>query len=192
MNPQAVTKPSPVTDWNAADAARSAPRPGIWSRIALPSKSQARRALREAGARRLQEGEHPRFRNLADGLAASGSYGSPDLWMIEQGGPNALSCRLERPVVALTQSLLQTFTRTEIEAVVAHCLVRNRVAGKRGVKVGYDDDVRAAALTRYPPALVAALRKAESYTGRYAGFYLVADGPTHRSVDDRIAALLDL
>lgn len=183
---------APVHDWNASDAARTAPRAGLLSRLALPAKLSARKALKELGARRLSSGDRPRFRNLAEGLAARASSGPPDLWVIENGGPNALSCRLERPVVAVTESLLDEYTRTEIEAVVAHCLVRNRVAGRKGVAVGYDDDVRAVALTRFPPALVAALRKAEPYRGRYGAFYLVADGPTHRPVTDRVEALLDL
>ncbi|HWC13060.1 MAG TPA: hypothetical protein VG929_00520 [Actinomycetota bacterium] len=183
---------TPVHDWNASDAARTAPRAGFLSRLGLPPKLSARKALKEAAAHRLPAGERPRFRNLAEGLAARASSGPPDLWVIETGGPNALTCRLERPVVAVTRSLLDEYTRTEIEAVVAHCLVRSRVAGRKGVAVGYDDDVRAVALTRFPPALVAALRKAEPYTGRYGAFYLVADGATHRPVADRVAALLDL
>lgn len=187
-----MTAQAPPHDWNAADAARLAPRLGVLAWVGLPPRIQARRALREAGARRLQTGEWPRFRNLADGLAERASSPPPDLWVIEDGGLNALSCRLERPVVAVTQSLLDGYTRTEIEAVVAHCLVRNRVAGRKGVRVGYDDDVRAAAMTRYPPALVAVLRKADAYEGRYAGFYMVADGPSHRPVEERVAALLDL
>lgn len=182
----------PVLDWNAPDARRAAPRPGVFSRLGLPPRFLAGRALKEAGARALGTGERERFRNLAEGLALKANTTAPDLWVIEEGGPNALSCRLERPVIAVSASLLDGYTRTEIEAVVAHCLARGRHAGKKGVVVGYDDDVRAVAMTRYPPALVAALRKAEPYRGRYGAFYLVAEGPTHRPLEERREALLDL
>lgn len=181
-----------VDDWNASDAARGVARPGILGRVGLPPRVHARRALKEAGARHLRDGEQPRFRNLAEGLAARASSGAPDLWLLTAGGPNAIGCRFDRPVVAVSESLLDLFTRTEIEAVVAHCLVRNRTAGRKGALVGYDDDVRAAALTRYPPALASAVQKAEPYRGRYGAFYFVAEGSTHRAVTERAEALLDL
>lgn len=180
-------------DWNAADADRGMTRPGLLARIKLTSvKAAARRALKESGARPMSDDEQPRFRNIADGLAERLSLGPVDLYVIDRAGDNALCCKLERPTIAATRTLLETYTRTEVEAVVAHCLVRFRTAGHRGVVVGSADDVRASALTRYPPALASAIEKAAPYRGRYAGFYLVADDPSHRPAADRVTAILDL
>jgi hypothetical protein len=181
---------TPINDWNAADADRHAKKPSLLGRIALAShRSMTNRALREAGARKVSGDEQPRLHNIASGLAERLRLGPVDLYVIDKGGPNALAGRTDRPVVAVTSSLLTTFARTELEAVVAHCLVRHRSAGRKGVPIGYSDDVRAVALTRYPPALIAAIRKAEPYTGRSAPFYLVGEGPTHRPVEERIEEL---
>lgn len=182
-----------VSDWNAADADKLVKKPSLLARMGFASqKALTRRALREAGARAVAGSEQPRFHNIASGLAQRLGLGPVDLYVIEGGGPNALAGRTDRPVVAASLSLLESFTRTELEAVVAHCLVRHREAGRRGVSVGYSDDVRAAALTRYPPALISALAKADAYKGRNASFFLVAQSPSHRSVEQRIEALGEL
>lgn len=182
-----------LNDWNAADAERALPRAGLLARIRVTSvRAAARRALKDSGARPIVGEEQPRLRNIADGIAERLAVGPVDLFVIESGGPNALCCKLERPTIAATTSLLETYARTEVEAVVAHCLVRHRSAGHRGVRVGFADDVRAAALTRYPPALAAAIEKADPYRGRFAPFYLVAEGPSHVPAADRVTALLDL
>ena len=182
-----------VEDWNAPEAERAVSRPRLLERVPLPTtKTRARRALREVGARPLEVNEHPRAENIVAGLAERVASGPVRLWVYDAQGPNALTCRLDRPVIATARSLLESYTGTEIEAVIAHCLVRNRAAGRKGIRIGFSDDVRAAALTRYPPALAAALRKAEPYEGRFAAFYMVAEGPTHRPVEERALALLDL
>jgi hypothetical protein len=182
-----------MNDWNAADADLKVPKPGLLARLSFTSpKSITKRALAEAEAGAISPEDEPRFANIAQGLAERLTFGGVDLYVIELGGPNALAGRAEKPVVAVTRSLLDNYARTELEAVVAHCLVRHRDAGRKGVRVGYADDVRAAALTRYPPALVAAIEKAHPYEGRFPGAYLVAAGPTHRPLQERIAALNDL
>jgi Zn-dependent protease with chaperone function len=182
----------PIDDWNALDAERGVRHPGWLARFRLASKSQARAALREVGAVTVDEGGEPRFRNLVAGLSAKLGLGPVDLFLYADGGPNAITGRVERPFVCAARSLVSTYTRTELEAVVAHCLVRHRQPPRRWIPVGYADDVRAVALTRFPPALVSALRKAEPYRGRSASFYLVAEGVTHRPLEARIEALLDL
>ena len=187
-----VATRSPVGDWNAADAERGVRHPGWLKRLRLASKSHARAALREAGATALGDDDEPRLRNLADGLGARLGLAHVDLYVYPKGGPNALAGRVERPFVCVARSLLETYTRTELEAVVAHCLIRRSEPARSWLPIGYSDDVRAAALTRFPPALVSAITKAEPYTGRFAAFYLVAEGPTHRPTDERAAALLDL
>lgn len=188
-----VTTHTTLDDWNAADADRVGPKVGLLGRLAFGSgKGLTRRALRDAGAQPVPGSKVPRLHNIAAGLAERLKLGPVDLYVIATGGPNALAGRIDRPCVAVTQSLLDDYTRTELEAVVAHCLVRHRDAGRKGVRVGYSDDVRAVALTRYPPALVAAIRKADPHRGSYGGFYLVADGPTHRPAAERVEALEDL
>ncbi|MEA2453623.1 MAG: heat shock protein HtpX [Actinomycetota bacterium] len=184
---------SVVRDWNASDADRYIKKPSVLQRISLTSqKSLTRRALKEAGARPIAGSDAPRLHNIASGLGERLGLGRVDLCLLSGDGANALSGRTDRPVVGVTRSLLDGYARTELEAIVAHCLVRHREAGRRGVLVGYSDDVRACALTRYPPALASAIEKAHAYKGRYASFYLVADGPTHRPVKERIEALGDL
>ncbi len=183
---------APIEDWNALDAERGVRHPGWLTRVRLASKSQARAALRDVGAVAVGDGEEPRFRNLADGLGTKLSLGPVDLFVYPRGGPNAITGRVERPYVCVARSLVSSCTRTELEAVVAHCLVRHRQPPRKWIPVGYADDVRAVALTRFPPALVSAIRSAEPYRGRFAAFYLVAEGPTHRPVDERVEALLDL
>jgi hypothetical protein len=106
----------------------------------------------------------------------------------------------------VTRSLLDSYTRTELEAVVAHCLLRLARSSLRreGLAaalgplarslcpvVGTPEDVRAVALTRYPPALAAAIRKATP--ARQGGlFYFVARPPWHEDPEARAAVLDDL
>lgn len=179
-------------DWNASDADRAVPKPGVLERIGrATSRLQGRRALRESGARPMSERESARFVNVVAGMAERVGAIVVETFLIERGGPNALVYKTDHPVIAVTRSLLDTYTRTEMEAVVAHCLVRAMLDHRR-TRIGYGDDVRAAALTRFPPALASAIQKAASYEGRHAPFYFVATGPSHRPAADRVAALADL
>ena len=136
--------------------------------------------------------EEARLDNVIGGLAERLALGPVEVYVIGGQGANAMSGRIDRPVVGVTRALLDTYARTELEAVVAHCLVRHKNAGRKGTVVGYSDDVRAVALTRYPPALASALEKATPYEGRHASHYLVAEGLTHRPVPERVTALNDL
>ena len=182
-----------VSDWNAADAEAKLKKPSLLARISLTStKSLMRRALADAAAARVEPSDEARLLNIVTGFSERLGLGGVDTYVIEGAGANALAGRTERPVVAVTRALLDGYARTELEAVVAHCLVRHKEAGKRGVTVGYSDDVRAVALTRYPPALVSAIEKAEPYRGRFAALYMVAEGPTHRPTNERAQALNDL
>ena len=147
-----------------------------------------------------------RFENLVRGLASQHGLPMPELLVIEEGGPNAVV--LTRPPrLAVTRSLLETFTRTELEAVAAHGLLRLRSSssgivqlaaalGRSGSRfaprVGYEDDVLAAALTRYPPALASAIAKSKPVEGSGGPFWFVAHDASHRHPTERIAALRDL
>ncbi|HET7482756.1 MAG TPA: hypothetical protein VFK89_07840, partial [Actinomycetota bacterium] len=79
-------------------------------------------ALRSTRARPVDETRFPRFVNVASGLARDLGIEMPRLFVIEKGEPNALVTRSRTPVIAMTTALLEGFTRTELEAVVAHCL----------------------------------------------------------------------
>ncbi len=164
--------------------------------------------LRMLKARRLPPGEAPRLQNISLGLARDLGVPPPDLYVIPAGGPNALVRNGGAGgVIAVTSALLDSFTRTELEAVVAHCLARlhsahfaysnlaarwSDLGAGLAPRVGLGDDVRAAALTRYPPALAAALGKTDARIKRYAPLWFAADAPSHEPVAVRIAALSDL
>lgn len=172
----------------------------------LWERAQGRLALRSCRARRLDAGKHPRVANLLKGLASDVGIDTPHAYVLDDGGPNALACRAGGPAVALSAPLLETYTRTELEAVIAHCVVRLREGGARGaarwcafgalggagIAVGVPEDAAAAEVTRYPPALASAIRRAEPRRGRFAPLFLVADHPSHEARDLRLRALEDL
>jgi hypothetical protein len=103
--------------------------------------------------------------------------------------------------------LLDTYSRTEQEAIAAHCLVRLRtghlffteLAARFGQatsrfapKVGEEDDIQAVAITRYPPGLARALKQAGPVQGTSACLWFAAHSSSHRPVAARIDALEDL
>ena len=164
--------------------------------------------LRRLGARPLAPDEGARLRNIAAGLAADLKVTTPELFLIDQGGANAwVRAGGTGGVMAVTAALLDGYTRTELEAVVAHCLTRihgpdfvysnlaarwSDLGAGLGPRVGEAHDGRAVALTRYPPGLAGALQKADGRIARYAPLWFVADAPSHQPVAERIAAVSDL
>jgi hypothetical protein len=130
--------------------------------------------------------------NMVAGLAADLSIPVPAICLLEGGGPNAFVIGGRKPRLGVTTTLLDTYTRTELEAVIAHCLGRI-VAGGRGAigPIHLSDDIRAAALTRYPPALAAAFRKAAPQPDRGgARWFVPADGAPE--AEERALEVLDL
>ena len=169
--------------------------------------NSGRGMLRREKAVRVKPGSSPRLENIVAGLAKQTRIPEPELWLISDAAPNALVCFTRRPAIAITSGLVDGYTRTELEAVVAHCYVRlaatatplartmlalSTVSPAFGVPVGDVDDVRAAAITRYPPALATAVTKAAPRRGRGAAFWFVADDGMHAAPEQRAAALLDL
>ena len=168
--------------------------------------AQPARLLRLSGARRAEPREQRRLVNLAQGLARDAGVGVPELWVTPSGPPNQFVCRSRgRAHLAVTAELLETFSRTELEAVIAHGLGRlrrpllveclssglgQRVPGAPPL-VGVPDDLWAVSLTRYPPALAAALDKA-GRPGRLSAFWFLAEGPTHEPRERRRALLDEL
>ncbi len=91
-----------------------------------PSRMWGTWVLRSVGARALEGGREPRLANLATGLARDLDTEAPRLYLISSGGPNALVVRASGSALAMATPMLERYTRTELEAVVAHCLVRLR------------------------------------------------------------------
>ena len=171
--------------------------------LALWVLAQPRRVVRLT---RAERSAHPRLVNLAEGLARQTGEPVPELWVVPSGRPNLFVSRWRRQGhLGLTAELLESFTRTELEAVVAHGLGRLRrsllaesfaasvgghIPGAPPL-VGVADDLWAVSATRYPPALASALEKAGP-PGPLAAFWLANDGPTHEPSTRRRALLEEL
>jgi hypothetical protein len=170
-------------------------------------RAQGARVLRAVGARAGRPDEIARLENLVQGLAGDLDIAPPNLLVTDEPGPNALVAKRSGHIVVVTADLARDFSRTELEAILAHCLVRIATdqvgtaqvglalgplgAGLRGV-TGTPEDVATAGLTRYPPALASAIEKCKARGGRFAALWFVADGPSHTPRDRRIADLRDL
>ena len=169
--------------------------------------SRSGSVLRQVGARPLDGTEAPRLVNLATGMAGDLGMAAPAVWVVEEGGPNALVGRSKTPVIAVTRALLESYTRTELEGVVAHCLLRldpsllRRATlaaslGEASGPLGSLDleaiDARATAFTRYPPGLAAAVEKADPRSGRSSSFWFVPDSGRLARKEHRTALLRDL
>jgi hypothetical protein len=160
---------------------------GVWWSTSAPA-----RALKSIGARPVGAGEQPRLMNMVAGLSTDLSIPVPAVCVLEGGGPNAFVIGGRKPRLGVTTSLLDTYTRTELEAVIAHCLGRIVSAGRGTVgPIHLGDDIRAAALTRYPPALASAFRKAIPQSDRGgARWFVPAEGAA--DAEDRALEVLDL
>lgn len=164
--------------------------------------------LRRLGAEALEPHSRPRLQNLVAGIARDLGVDPPRLYVVQSGGSNALVATGARSgILVVTETLLDDFTRTELEAVVAHCLARlhsddfvysnlaarwSDLGAGLAPRVGSAADVRAAALTRYPPALAAAIRKCDPKVKRYAPLWFVAAAPSHDPSEERAALVADL
>lgn len=235
MSPESA--PSAPPDWDAPGRVRAGVSPGLvglavavtlgaiaWGLVSLPVGlavavvtagawsvwvvTRGPSALKAIDATRLDPEAEPRFRNLVAGAASDLGSEVPRLWVIPSDRVNALvAWQVGTHHLAVTEGALRTLNRIELEAVVAHSMVRiasgeaRRATlalalgplGRSLVRVGPALDVRTAALTRYPPALATALRRCEAVGDRDLDpLWLVADGPTHAGREDRAEALLDL
>ena len=167
-----------------------------------------RRLERRFGGVVAVAGSEPRLENLVRGLSDDHRLGTPRAIVLENAPPNAFVWRplFGTAVLAISRSYLETLSRTELEGVVAHCLVRidssdARAATMAGLmgpigvrvapKVGVFDDIGAASLTRYPPGLASAIRKAVPARGP-APLWFVSDAPCHRATAIRVEELADL
>ena len=182
---------------------------GLWAvKTFAEARWTDRVMLRRLGAAPLEGHEAPRLENLVAGIAADLGVEPPRLYVLEDGGPNALVATGGRTgILGVRKTVLESFTRTELEAVVAHCLLRlhskefvysnlaarwSDLGAGLAPRVGAAQDVRAAALTRYPPALAAAIAKSDPAVARYGPLWFVADAPSHERSADRAALVEDL
>ena len=169
------------------------------------------RGLRKAVLKRFDavplDDSGTRFRNLVEGLAEPFGWSPPDVYVVKGDKPNAFVLRGHPAVIGVTRSLLDTYSRTEQEAVAAHCLVRihtghlffselaarmGRSASRFAPKVGVEDDLQTVAITRYPPGLARAIQLAGPVSDATACLWFVAHSPSHRPPVTRIDALQDL
>ena len=137
-----------------------------------------------------------RLWNLAEGLSISAGVRQPRLLVVDSPALNAMAAggRPGRAVVAVTSGLLAELERIELEAVLAERAdadppTRDGAGDRAGGHVrprpapgptrGRDAQVdqAAVALTRYPPALAAALEKLEAKGAAVAG-QAGYDGPS--------------
>ena len=152
--------------------------------------------------------EDARLLNIVSGLSADLGREPPATFVVRGEGPNAaLFWRGGGPAIGVTTQAVTGLARTELEAMIAHCLVRldpavgglDRSALTLGGTfrpcahgVTEADDARTAAITRYPPALAKAIEKAVPASGRFSYLWFVAEGPSHAPVEERIGALGEL
>ena len=169
---------------------------------------QLRRLERRFDGVMVVAGSEPRLENLVRGLSNDHRLVTPRVIVLEKAPPNAFVWRpiLGAAVLAISRSYLEALSRTELEGVIAHCLVRidssdARAATMAGLmgpigarvapKVGVFDDVGAASLTRYPPGLASAIGKAVPARGS-APLWFVSDAPSHRAAATRVEELAEL
>jgi heat shock protein HtpX len=86
--------------------------------------------LRASRARLVTPEEHPRLHNIVEGLCIAAGIPKPAVYVIPEKAPNAFATGRdpEHASIAVTEGLLETLNRVELEGVIAHELshVKNR------------------------------------------------------------------
>lgn len=137
-------------------------------------------ALRRMDSKSADPVTHARLCNLVDGLSITAGLAQPRLEVVEADGLNALAAgaKAGKGVLAVTTGLLEELELIELEAVLAEMLVQIRrgdvvpatmTVATRGLgrRIAAPPEREAVAdqagvtLTRYPPAMAAALEKLE-------------------------------
>ena len=91
-------------------------------RIPLQRRRLERRVLAETGAHIADPDEHPRVRNVLEGLAIAAGLPAPRFAIIDDPAPNSfgVGTRPSRTIVAATTGLIDKLSRDELEAVLAY------------------------------------------------------------------------
>lgn len=160
---------------------------GAWVRLGAD-----RRMMAGIGGRDADPTTDARLWNLVEGLTIGAGVRSPRLRVVPSAGLNAMAAGTSssRAVLGVTTGLLTELDRIELEAVLAEELIQIRRGDTipitllaatfglgGGIAVAADRDtvadMGAVGLTRYPPALAAALEKIDAkgaaVTGQGAG-----------------------
>ncbi|MEA2498361.1 MAG: heat shock protein HtpX [Actinomycetota bacterium] len=161
----------------------------VWAVVAR-NRVGAKRSFAALGAREIAPGEQPRLSNMVEGLASDLGVAPPLVGVLDDDEANAFVIGGRSPSIGFTTGLVAGYTRTELEAVVAHCLVR--VQGRGAIRpAGLAEDIASVTLTRYPPALASALRKASPRPERAGVRWFVPEGGDP-STEQRAVEVLDL
>jgi heat shock protein HtpX len=85
-------------------------------------RSGDRLVLRAARARPVSHEEAPRLHNIVEGLAIAAGLPTPDVYVMPERSPNAFATGRdpEHASIAVTEGLLETMNRVELEGVIAH------------------------------------------------------------------------
>lgn len=78
--------------------------------------------LASARARAVSAEEEPRLHNVVEGLAIAAGIPKPRVYIVPERAPNAFATGRdpEHASIAVTQGLLETMSRVELEGVIAH------------------------------------------------------------------------
>jgi hypothetical protein len=162
-----------------------------------------------------------RLLNLVEGLAPNAGLPRPRCLVVDDPAVNALTVGRDprHGCLVMTSALLGSLSRMELEAVVAHGLVRLRDGGTSGPTLALAMtgpgslldravveapgpelvDLAAVALTRYPPGLLGALKvvaaagvSAPAGASRVIGPLWLAPPGHDEDLQGRIAALQEL
>jgi heat shock protein HtpX len=81
-----------------------------------------RLVLRTSRARKVSEEEEPRLHNIVEGLAIAAGLPKPEVYVIPEKSPNAFATGRDpqHSSIAVTQGLLDTMNRVELEGVIGH------------------------------------------------------------------------
>src|SRR4029079_2296056 len=78
--------------------------------------------LASTRAKEVSKEEQPRLHNIVEGLAIAAGVPKPRIWIVPESAPNAFATGRdpEDSHVAVTQGLLETMNRVELEGVIGH------------------------------------------------------------------------
>jgi heat shock protein HtpX len=78
--------------------------------------------LRSARARAVTREDEPRLHNIVEGLAIAAGIPKPNVYVVPEQAPNAFATGRdpEHSSIAVTQGLLDTMNRVELEGVIGH------------------------------------------------------------------------
>jgi heat shock protein HtpX len=88
----------------------------------LSYRSGDQLVLRAARARSVSHEEAPRLHNIVEGIAIAAGLPKPKIYVVPERAPNAFATGRdpEHASIAVTEGLLETMNRVELEGVIAH------------------------------------------------------------------------